>query len=202
MTLSPVQQSHILDLARAHIRRALGVDRFVPVFTDDVFREPAGCFVSLHTLHGRRLRGCVGRIDAAQPLIEALHAAALHVLRDPRFAREPILPEELAWLEIEVSILSPPRPAAHPLEFEPLEHGIYLTFGSRTGCFLPQVARETGWTKEQLLDRLCLEKLGLPAETWRHPDARLHVFSVLVIGPEMFEPSAPAAHIGKHWGHG
>jgi AmmeMemoRadiSam system protein A len=202
MTLTPVERGHILDLARAHIRRALRVDTVIPDFQDEIFRQPAGCFVSLHTLQGRRLRGCVGRIDASQPLGEALHSASLSVLRDPRFAREPIFAEELAWLEIEVSVLSPPRAAAHPLDFELLEHGIYLTFGQRTGCFLPQVARETGWTKEQLLDRLCLEKLGLPAQTWRDENARLHVFSVIVVGPEEFEPSVHAGQIGKHWGQG
>jgi AmmeMemoRadiSam system protein A len=202
MTLSGPERGHILDLARAHIRRALRLENFVPEFPDDVLRQPAGCFVSLHTLNGRRLRGCVGRIDASQPLGEALHAAALSVLRDPRFAREPILAEELAWLEIEVSVLSAPRPASHPLDFEPLEHGIYLTVGERTGCFLPQVARETGWTKEQLLDRLCLEKLGLPAETWRQENAKLHVFSVIVVGPEEFEPPMRLGQIGKHAGHG
>jgi len=41
-----------------------------------------------------------------------------------------------------------------------------------------------------LLDRLCLEKLGLPADSWRNPQARLHVFSVRVIGPEPFDPPA------------
>ncbi|HSZ54366.1 MAG TPA: AmmeMemoRadiSam system protein A [Tepidisphaeraceae bacterium] len=202
MTLSGVERSHILDLARAHIRRALRVDNVVPEFADEVLRQPAGCFVTLHTLHGRRLRGCVGRIDASQPLAEALHAASLSVLRDPRFSREPILAEELAWLEIEVSVLSAPWPASHALDFEPLEQGIYLTVGERTGCFLPQVARETGWTREQLLDRLCLEKLGLPAGTWRQENARLHVFSTIVVGPEEFEPAVHAGQIGKHQGHG
>ena len=202
MTLSGPERAHILDLARAHIRRALRVDNFVPEFSDEVLRGPAGCFVSLHTLQGRRLRGCVGRIDASQPLADALIAASMSVLRDPRFAREPIFSEELAWLEIEVSVLSAPRPASHPLDFEPLEQGIYLTVGERTGCFLPQVARETGWTREQLLDRLCLEKLGLPADTWRQDSARLQVFSVIVVGPEEFEPSVHAGQIGKHVGQG
>ena len=64
----------------------------------------------------------------------------------------------------------------------------YLTMGGRTGCFLPQVARETGWSKEQLLGRLCQEKLGLAAIAWKHPEARLFTFTALIIGPEAFEP--------------
>ena len=119
-------------------------------------------------------------------MIDALRWASQQVLNDPRFVRRPVQMEELPELEIEVSLLSAPAPAEHPLAFSPLEQGIYLTMANRTGCFLPQVARETGWTREQLLDRLCMEKLGLPANSWRNPAARLHVFSVLVVGPEPF----------------
>jgi hypothetical protein len=57
----------------------------------------------------------------------------------------------------------------------------------RTGCFLPQVARETGWIREQLLSRLCTEKMGLQPEAWKHPGAVLEIFSILVVGPEPFE---------------
>ena len=188
MRRSPEQRARILELARAFVRAALKGDAPQNLGnTDSWLYEPAGCFVSLHSLESRRLRGCVGRIDASQALVDALRSASVHVLRDPRFAANPVRMEELPLLEIEVSVLSAPRPAAEPLAFDPHNEGIYLTFGGRTGCFLPQVARETGWTREQLLDRLCLEKLGLPQQTWRHPQARLHTFSVFVVGPEAFE---------------
>jgi AmmeMemoRadiSam system protein A len=199
MPLPEPLQQEVLNLARAYIRRALRVDSFIPTAREPEIRQPAGCFVSLHSLHGHRLRGCVGRIDASQPLIVALESASGSVLEDPRFANAPVTPEELAWLSIEVSVLSPPRPAANPLDFEPLTEGIYLTFGNRSGCFLPQVAQETGWSREQLLDRLCTEKMGLPASTWRQPQVVLHKFSVDVIGPEPFETSV-AVPVGKHPG--
>jgi AmmeMemoRadiSam system protein A len=187
MGLSGEQQSLVLNLARSFVRGALDeVAPAIPQATSEFLREPAGCFVSLHALEGHQLRGCVGRIDAGQPLLKALRAASTNVLADPRFARNPVRLDELPSLSIEVSILSPPSAAASPLDFDPAEQGIYLTIGNRTGCFLPQVARETGWTREQLLDRLCLEKLALPASSWRSPQARLHVFSVQVIGPEPF----------------
>jgi len=162
---------------------------------DPVLKAPAGCFVTLHALRNHGLRGCVGRIEATQPLVEALRSASKQVLRDPRFADDPVRLEELPLLEIEVSVLSAPRPAATPLDFEPLQHGIHLTIGSRSGCFLPQVAQETGWTREQLLDRLCTEKMGLAPSAWRNPQAHLSVFSVLIVGPEPFDPSA----IGPNW---
>jgi hypothetical protein len=49
--------------------------------------------------------------------------------------------------------------------------------------FLPQVARDTGWTREQLLDRLAQEKMGLPLDTWRQPYAKLFTFESTIIGP-------------------
>jgi uncharacterized protein len=200
MPLAERLQQEVLSLSRAFIRRALGLNEVVPTAQEPEIRDPAGCFVSLHSLHGRRLRGCVGRIDASQPLIVALESASKSVLEDPRFAHARVTVEELAWLELEVSVLSPPRPASSPLHFEPLTEGIYLTYGHRSGCFLPQVAQETGWSREQLLDRLCTEKMGLPASTWRQPQAVLHVFSVDVVGPEPFEVSVLGPS-GKHPGH-
>ena len=69
-----------------------------------------------------------------------------------------------------------------------MNEGIYLTWGeTRAGCFLPQVAQETGWSKEQLLARLCVEKMGLPPEAWKDLRAKLFVFTTLVIGPEPFD---------------
>jgi len=199
MALTQPMKREVLNLARAYIRRALRVDDVIPEIHEPELAHPAGCFVSLHSLNNHRLRGCVGRIDASQPLKIALESASKSVLEDPRFSKSPITPEELAWLSIEVSVLSPPRPALTPLDFK-LDEGIYLTYGNRSGCFLPQVAEETGWTREQLLDRLCTEKMGLPATTWRQPQAVLHVFSVDVIGPEPFETSVPGP-IGKQPGH-
>ena len=201
MPLPDRLQQEVLNLSRAFIRRALGLNEVIPIVQVPEIRNPAGCFVSLHSLQSRRLRGCVGRIDASQPLIVALESASRSVLEDPRFARAPVTVEELIWLEIEVSVLSAPRPAPSPLDFEPLTEGIYLTAGNRSGCFLPQVAQETGWSREQLLDRLCTEKMGLPPSTWRQPEAVLHVFSVDVVGPEPFEPSvldSSGKHPGRH----
>jgi AMMECR1 domain-containing protein len=107
-------------------------------------------------------------------------------LHDPRFEVDRLRLEELPNTEIELSLLSPLTPAADVLDFDPLHQGIYLKCGPRSGCFLPQVARETGWSREQLLSRLCTEKMGLPPDAWQDKDATLQVFSTLVIGPEGF----------------
>jgi len=50
--------------------------------------------------------------------------------------------------------------------------------GSRSGLFLPQVAEETGWSKEEFLSNLCMEKAGLPPDAWKNKDTELFVFTV------------------------
>ncbi len=184
-----------MNAAREAIRRALRGESVpsLPVPADPALHQPAGCFVSLHSLTGHRLRGCVGRLEAAGPLWETVCTTARNVLHDPRFARDPVSLEELPRLNLELSVLSPLRPAAHPLDFEPRQHGIYLMCAGRAGCFLPQVARDTGWSREQLLGRLCTEKMGLPATFWMQAGAILQVFTTLIIGPEPFESAIAAA---------
>jgi AmmeMemoRadiSam system protein A len=198
MTLSPHHQRVLMDAARDAIRRRLrggpaADDAADPLeLSDPVLQQPAGCFVTLHSRRTHELRGCVGRLDAVDPLITAVRRSAVSVLSDPRFTGDPVRPDELPDLDMDVSVLSPLRPAPDPLAFDLLNDGIYLTWGeARAGCFLPQVARETGWSKEQLLARLCVEKMGLPATAWRDPRAKLFVFTTQVIGPEPFE-TAPA----------
>jgi AmmeMemoRadiSam system protein A len=155
-------------------------------FFDQSLYEPAGCFVSLHRHSDHALRGCVGRFATKEPLIEVVRASAASALQDPRFLEQPITPEELPSLEIELSVLSPLKPKAHSLDFDPKQEGIYLLHEGRSGCFLPQVARQTGWTREQLLDRLCSEKMGLPATAWKDKEAKLLTFTAQIIGPVPF----------------
>jgi AmmeMemoRadiSam system protein A len=186
MEFSPRQIADLLNIARGVIRQTLmGRQAAAPECHDLDLYQPAGCFVSLHE-HGGKLRGCVGRLDATEPLISALSSSAVSVLGDQRFQDQPVTWADLSKLEIELSVLSPLRPAPNVLAFEPKIDGIFLTFGPRTGCFLPQVARTTGWSREQLLDRLCTEKLGVPADSWKRPEARLSVFTAIVVGPEPF----------------
>jgi AmmeMemoRadiSam system protein A len=189
MQFTAEQRGQLLDFARAVVRSALSGQEppMQPAGgAGEIFDQPAGCFVSLHALGSHRLRGCVGRIDATEPLGSALQSAAINVLEDPRFAGNPVTLLELPELSLEISVLSPLRPASGPTDFDLLNDGIYLTYGRRAGCFLPQVARETGWSREQLLDRLCTEKMGLPPQIWRDPTARLFVFSTVTVGPEPF----------------
>jgi AmmeMemoRadiSam system protein A len=166
--------------------------------------RPAGVFASLHRRQGHALRGCIGRVDSASPLLESLINIAWGVAQDPRFAGQPVTLAELPELTVELSILGQLKPAANPMDFNPQTDGIYLSVSGRTGIFLPQVARETGWPKAQLLDRLSQEKLGLPQTAWRQPSARLFTVPTRIIGPmdfimdvqlKPFDPMAPRSTI-------
>ena len=59
-------------------------------------------------------------------------------------------------------------------------NSIVLHFASNPaliGNFLPQVAQETGWGKEEFLSQLCSQKAGLPADCWNDPQIELYVFT-------------------------
>jgi AmmeMemoRadiSam system protein A len=177
-----------MEIARQTIRHTLSREPLPPLKeTDPALMQPAGCFVTLHEMGTHRLRGCVGRLDASGPLAPVVQQTAVSVLGDPRFTEHPVRIEDLPNLDLEISVLSPLTPRKTAMDFDLLNEGIYLIISNRAGCFLPQVARETGWGKEQLLDRLCTEKMGFPAKMWQHPAARMHTFTTTVLGPEAFE---------------
>jgi AmmeMemoRadiSam system protein A len=191
MDLTADQRRILLDVARQMIRSTLDAgsrspSSQMPVPDDPALHQPAGCFVTLHTLIGHRLRGCVGRLDSRDALLTAVRHSAVNVLDDPRFASFPVCLHELPELEIELTVILPLREAANCLDFDLLSDGIYLMVNDRAGCFLPQVAQETGWNREQLLSRLCTEKLGVSANAWQSPAAKLMKFQTVLVGPEPF----------------
>jgi AmmeMemoRadiSam system protein A len=184
MEIATDTQQAILDLAADVVTRRLGGDpRPLPSLDDPVFVQPAGCFVSLHRGDNHQLRGCIGVLDTGRPLRETLVTAAESVIGDPRFLTRPVTRAELKELTIEITVLGPLEKKDSVLDFDPQRDGVHLTFRGRTGLFLPQVARETGWSREQLLGRLCTEKLGVAENMWKEPGAELRIFRADVIGP-------------------
>src|SRR5438067_1824626 len=101
MDLTPDQSRVLLDLARDSIRAALGGDAAGrPIDTDDPgLLQPAGCFVSLHVRADHALRGCVGRMDAVEPLVRCVRDTARSVLNDPRFLDRAVTLDELPLLD-------------------------------------------------------------------------------------------------------
>ena len=107
---------------------------------------------------------------------------ALAATQDNRFLANPITPGELEKIDIEISVLSPLERTEDPLSLELGKHGIYIKCGWASGCFLPQVATETGWTKEEFLSQCCGGKAGLPSDAWKQPDTEVFLFTADVFG--------------------
>lgn len=142
--------------------------------------ETGSCFVTLK--EAGELRGCIGNIEAFEPLGENLLRNAINASQsDPRFP--PLEAEELPFILIELSILTPASPIASAEEFRIGQDGIILRLGGRGAVFLPQVAPELHWDRETTL-RYLSRKAGLPEDAWRRPEARLFTFQAEVFGEE------------------
>ena len=138
-------------------------------------KQKCGAFVSLHK-HGR-LRGCIGHFGEDYPLYEIVaEMARAAAFEDPRFM--PVTREELDDIDIEISVLTPMRRIKSLDEFELHRHGIYIKKGHRSGTFLPQVADEVNWTKEEFVGHCSQDKAGLGWDGWR--DAELYVYEAIV----------------------
>lgn len=135
-----------------------------------------GCFVTLKT--DGRLRGCLGCFVSDEPLWKtAPDYARYSALQDPRFSGQRLRPEELGEVDISISVLSPLRPCDDPEGIVLGVDGIYVKGGGRSGCFLPSVARETGWGVEDFWGHCCRDKAGLDWDAWRKPGVALYTFT-------------------------
>lgn len=150
---------------------------------DPELNAPCGCFVTLKN-HGR-LRGCIGQFISEAPLIDLVaEMAKASATGDPRFTADPIAASELQQLDIEISVLSPLQRTDDPLSLRLGVDGIYIRKGRTSGCFLPQVATETGWSKEEFLSYCCSHKAGLAPDAWKDPQTEVNLFTAEVFGAD------------------
>jgi AmmeMemoRadiSam system protein A len=182
----------LLALARETLENALGEE--VSAIRDSMEKNNSP---ALHSLHGAfvtlkrkvpdidgpgKLRGCIGYMTGKKPLWKLIQDLAVEAaFEDPRFPSVKI--EELPDLSIEISVLSPPQPIQTPSQFEPGIDGVILSLGYNRAVFLPQVATEQGWDREEMLDNLCL-KAGLDPSAWRLPDCHLETFRATVFSED------------------
>jgi AmmeMemoRadiSam system protein A len=178
------QKQILLRLARDTVEAV--IDRKPlprPGSDDSELNAPCGCFVTLK--NRGRLRGCIGQFTSDKPLIELVaEMAKSSATGDPRFLADPITSGELNDLDVEISVLSPLRLTDDPLSLRLGVDGIYIKKGRASGCFLPQVATETGWSKEDFLSYCCAHKAGLAADAWRDPETKVHLFTAEVFGAD------------------
>ena len=177
--LNETQRQLLLKLARTSIESTLAgnapagsEDEF-----DEVLRRPAGAFVTLRTRSGD-LRGCIGSIQAVQPLYRAVITSAISAaFRDPRFL--PVRADEMEHLELEISVMGPIEEVRDVQDINVGRDGLIISRGRNAGLLLPQVATEYGWDRDTFLDQTCV-KAGLPPGAWRTQQARIEKFAAEV----------------------
>ena len=152
-----------------------------------LLNQPGGAFVTI-TRSGR-LRGCIGQLPSGIPLVNVVeHCARAVASEDPRFP--PVLPYELAEIEIEISVLSP-LSDIRPEAIEPGKHGLFVSSGNYRGILLPQVAVQFRWGGIRFLEATC-EKAGLPRDAWKQPGTRVHAFTAQVFTESEFREQPKA----------
>jgi len=172
------ERQELLRVARQSLTVLLsgggaGLESFKAEWTDPT---PRGVFVTLR--NGRRLRGCIGTFSAERPTAESVWMMAAAAASDPRFLDYPVTREELPELSIEISVLSPLRRTDDPLSLRVGVDGVHIRAPGGSGCFLPEVASEHGWSAEELLSKCCSEKAGVAADAWKDPRAVVSLFTV------------------------
>ncbi len=178
--LTQEQKNKLLKLARQTISVYLESGKTLEVKeSDPVLNQAMGAFVTLHK-HGQ-LRGCIGNIIGRKPLYLTVRDMAIAAAtQDPRF--NPVGKDELGDIHIEISALSPLKKITNPDEIILGKHGVLVKNLFRSGVYLPQVATETGWTKEQFMNSLCASKAGMAADAWKKGQCEIHIFSAEVFG--------------------
>jgi AmmeMemoRadiSam system protein A len=172
--LAAEEKKVLLGLARKTIEaKCRGEKAPVPEAQSPTLNELRGAFVTLHK--AGRLRGCIGQIQARQPLVKTVaEMAVAAAFDDPRFP--PLRAEELKEIDIEISVLTPLRRISDVQEIQVGTHGIYMRKGGYSGLLLPQVATEWKWDRTAFLEHTC-EKAHLPKDAWRDKETEIYIFS-------------------------
>jgi AmmeMemoRadiSam system protein A/AmmeMemoRadiSam system protein B len=176
--LTKKDKRDLLNIARATVEDYVNLGRITNLVTSgysDNLKKRSGAFVTLNKNHN--LRGCIGRFVSDEPIYKVVQEMAIAAAtQDYRF--KPVDAQELSEIEIEVSILTPLRKVSSLDEIELGRDGIYIVKGNHNGTFLPQVALETGWTKEEFLGHCARDKAGIGWDGWK--DAEIYIYQAIV----------------------
>jgi len=174
LTLSRAQGAALLKEARLTLEYYFsGKEAPGGLERDPRLNLPGAVFVTLTA--GGNLRGCVGTVEPAMTLMDAVRYGAISAaFRDGRFP--PLKAEELPGVRLEVSVLSRLK-LAKAGDIKPRVHGVVAAGEGRSGLFLPQVWEQIP-DKEDFLGELCAQKAGLRRTCWKDAGTSLYTFTV------------------------
>ena len=141
----------IIEYIKNHI--VLEIPNNLP---EDMLNKQSGVFVSIHKFGS--LRGCIGTFlpttdNIANEIIRNAISAATNDYRFP-----PIVLDELEWLEINVDILSEPKPVTNMGILDPKKYGLIVRNEEKSGLLLPDLDG-VDTVEEQL--RIAKKKAGI-----------------------------------------
>jgi len=178
--LNTKQRKELLKLARDTITFYL--DEGKPLerdSSDETLQEVMGVFVTLRQNH--QLRGCIGNIIGTKPLYFGVRDMAIAAAtQDFRF--KTVTKDELKDIDIEISVLSPLKQITDTDEIILGKHGVLVRDAYRSGVYLPQVATETGWSRDEFMNSLCGQKAGMDSGAWKNGKCDIYIFSAEVFG--------------------
>ena len=173
--LTSEDRKQLKSIAYHTIKATLDGQKYESGKLSDVLLTKCGAFVSLHKKG--RLRGCIGHFGEDMPLYQVVeHMAKAAAFEDPRFCG--VTMEELDDIDIEISVLTPMKRIHDIDEFKLGKQGIFMRKGYHTGTFLPQVADEVSWTKEEFLGHCAQDKAGIGWDGWK--TAELYTYEAIV----------------------
>jgi AmmeMemoRadiSam system protein B/AmmeMemoRadiSam system protein A len=177
-TLTGDDRAYLLGLARRTLEQQMATGMApLPRATRPTLARRQGAFVTLES--GGTLRGCIGHMAEDTPLaLTVARMAVAAASEDPRFP--PVRASELASIELEISVLTPMQQVAGPEAIVIGRDGVLIRKDGRSAVFLPQVAPEQGWNRDEMLEHLC-RKAGLPHGAWRK-GATFYTFQADVFG--------------------
>jgi AmmeMemoRadiSam system protein B/AmmeMemoRadiSam system protein A len=180
--LSDEEKKSLLTIARRSLEKWVKEKKVLdPRHETDISITPQmkqcfGAFVTLYKksaddhehrqLHsGKELRGCIGNIWPVRSLYQTIVENAIaSSSRDYRF--NAVSADELNDVQIEISILTPPRRVPSFKDIVLGTDGIILSKHQHQAVFLPQVPTEFGWDLPETLRQLSL-KAGLKDNDWK-----------------------------------
>ena len=165
----------LLTFARETIERYLATET-TPLARgfDPALQFDNGAFVTLRKKG--ELRGCIGHMTQDMPLCQVVGYCALQAaFNDRRFS--PVELDELPDIDIEISVLTPYRRVSGYDQIRIGQDGVLMEKSGRSAVFLPSVAVDQGWNREEMLSHLSA-KAGLSPDAWKK-DAVFYTFQAM-----------------------
>lgn len=178
--LSLEEKKQLLEIAKLSLHEATVNNKRISIDESKLYpklKEKLGAFVTLYK--DTSLRGCIGRFEPNQALYSVVVDMAIAAAQqDTRFTK--VKQSELKSINIEVSVLTP-RKKIHSLDEIILgKHGIYIQKGSLHGTYLPHVATQMNWNKEEFVRSCAVEKAGI--KNYDTNNTEIFIYEAIVFG--------------------